>query len=764
MKINYKTTKALKKECAEFAASAAAEDFSAYSSAELQEQLKKPDLKPVTLAALVSEVIYRLKGIRLFQSQLQAAYSLFGGHITELATGEGKTLAGVVAAVLFAKSGRTVHILVFNDYLAQRDAAENREIFEFCGLTVGCITEHTSFANRKAAYGCSVVYAPAREAGYDCIRSFLAASPEQFLLPAYDVAIVDEADSILIDEAAIPLVLAGKASAAALDFLQKIITVVRALNAQDYECNLEQRQIWLSDSGIKAVESALLIDNLYDEKNMETLSAVNTALEAVYLLKRDVDYIVKNGKIGVIDESTGRVAANRKFPGALQKYVELKEGITDRLNTRIFNSMTIGAFIAQYQTLCGMTGTAVTSASELETTYGVRTLAIAPHTPCIRNDLPDEVFLTNSERDSAVIAEIIAAHQKGQPVLVGTASVEQSELLAKSLRQNGIEPAVLNARNDAEEAKIIANAGLAGAVTVSTNMAGRGVDIKLGGQNGEGRNAVALAGGLYVISTTVNRSRRIDNQLRGRSGRQGDVGQSKFFISLQDENIAPFFEEELTGKKLTNKEKFALVRDAQLTLEGNDAEARYAMKKYTYITEEQRQLISNYRKKVLFLEEQPQILQKNDLDRYLELEKQIGAKALQNAERHLLLYYLNLRFSDYLETMEEVKSGIHLNIVAGKNPLDEFNRQAIDNFEEMNADIRFEVLQKMQQLKIVNGAPDLTDFNINHSTGTWTYMVDDSSGQFNHLPELLNMFGKKIKKALSFTDKLERMFTKKKDQ
>lgn len=763
MKVHYKTMKALKKECAEFAQKAATFNFTACSTEELQQKIAA-ETQPVELAGLVSEVIYRTKGLRLFQSQLQAAYSLFSGNITELATGEGKTLAGVVAAILFAKSGRKVHLLVFNDYLAERDATENRAIFEFCGVSVGCITESTDFNSRKAAYGCKVVYTPAREAGYDCIRSFLAASAEQFLLPDYDVAIVDEADSILIDEAAIPLVLAGKADGAEFSTLQKIIAAVQQLTPQDYELNAEEQQIWLTDRGIQSLESALLLENLYDEKNVEVLSGINTALEAVFLLQRDVDYIVQNGKIGVIDESTGRVAANRKFPGVLQKYVELKEGITDRLNTRIFNSMTIGAFIAQYKTLCGMTGTAVTSAGELETTYGVRTLAIEPHTPCIRCDLPDEVFLTNEERDRAVLAEITAAHQKGQPVLVGTASVAQSEQLAEALLQSGIKAFVLNARNDAQEAGIIANAGVAGTVTVSTNMAGRGVDIKLGGANGTGREAAVAAGGLYVISTTINRSRRIDNQLRGRAGRQGDPGQSRFFISLADENIAPFFQADLNGKKLSTKEKFALVRDAQLTLEGNDAEARYAMKKYTYITEEQRQLLSSYRKKVLFFEEQPQILQKNDVDRYLAVEQQIGTKALQQAERHLLLYYLNLRFSDYLETMEEVKSSIHLNIVAGKNPLDEFNRQAIENFEEMNADIRFEVLQKMQQLKVENGQPILTDYNIEHSTGTWTYMVDDNTGQFNHLPELLNMFGKKIKKALSFTDKLELLFNKRKEK
>lgn len=760
MKIAYKTLKAIKKECQTFARQVSAEDYTAYTEAELQADFLL-EKQPVKIAAMITEAIFRLQGLRLFESQLQAAYALYQGYITELPTGEGKTLAGVLAAILYVKSGHRVHLLVFNDYLAQRDATENREVYEFFGLHVDFITEATQAQERKTAYSCEVLYSSAREAGYDCIRSFLAAEPEQYILPDYDVAIVDEADSILIDEASIPLVLAGKADPAETAVLQKILHTVQTLQPENFEKNAEQQQIWLTDSGIKAVESALLLENLYDEKNLETLSAINTALEAVFLLQKDVDYIVRDGKIGVVDEATGRVAENRKFPGDLQKYVELKEGITDRLNTRIYNSMTMAAFIGQYKNLCGMTGTAMTSAAEFESTYGLRTVSIEPHTPCIRCDLPDEIFATAAEQLQAVLTEIQSAHQKKQPVLVGTASVADSENLAQELLKIGIPSTVLNAKNDAEEAAVIANAGRPGQVTVSTNMAGRGVDIKLGGANGTEREAAVKAGGLYVISTTVNRSRRIDNQLRGRCGRQGDVGQTKFFISLQDANIAPFFEATTDGKKsLTNREKFALVRDAQFTLEGNDAEARYALKKYTYITEEQRRLITDYRKKILFGEQKVSILQQNDMDHYLQLEKLLGAEGIENAERTVMLYMLNAYYADYLQSVEELKSGIHLNIVAGKNPLDEFNRQAIDYFEEMNNDIRFAVLSAMQQLQIENGKPVLSAFEKDFTTGTWTYMVDDSTGQFNRLPELLNMFGKKIKSALSFTDKLERFFTK----
>lgn len=759
MKQVYKTTKSLKKEYEEFALRVKEYDFSSLDNNELKEEISCAQNNE-QLAALVCEVIYRLKNIKLFNSQIITAVSLFNGNITELPTGEGKTLAAVVAAVMLVKSGRSVHILVFNDYLAARDGRDNKEIFDFCKITSAFVTENTPLNERKTAYNADVLYISAREAGYDCIRNFVVTDSENLVGGKFDAAIVDEADSILIDEASIPLVLAGKAEETEANE-EKFIEIAKQLEKSDFEISDADKQIWLTDSGIKRVENAFAIDDLYGDENFEYLSEINTALEALYILKKDKDYIVKDGKIAVIDETTGRVAASRKFPNALHRYVEVKEGITDNLNTKIYCTMTVGAFLEQYKTLAGMTGTAETSASEFESAYQLRTVVVEPHTPCIRKDLPDLIFATNTERNIAAVEEIARANKKGQPVLVGTSSVKESENISKLLSEKGIIHNVLNARNDESEAKIIADAGKPYSVTVSTNMAGRGVDIKLGGSNEEEKALAESLGGLYIISTAVNKSRRIDNQLRGRAGRQGDAGQSRFFISLEDETIAPFFEDDPNKRrKLKLEEKFELVRSAQKTCEGNEAEARYTLKKYSYIIEHQRRILFEYRYKILTGEETPNITQTENLDLYEKLLKKVGKNAVSIAEKQLLLYYINFHFANYLQAMEDYKSGIHLNLVAGKNPFDEFNRTAISAFEEMNNDIRFDVLREMAESQITENGIDMSQKGLNGATGTWTYMVDDSSGQFNHLPALMKMVSNKIKKSFSFSKKLERFLNK----
>lgn len=762
MKNGYKTLASIKKDAVSFAEQVFAMDYSNLDDDSLcvtADQSRAPE----EVAATVTEVIFRKTGLKLFSCQLQTAFALYNGHIAELSTGEGKTLAGVVAAIMYVKSGRKVQILVFNDYLAKRDATENKKIYEFCGVSVGYVTESTPISERAEQYEKDVLYISAREAGYDCIRNFVAYNKNELIGGNYDVAIVDEADSILIDEASIPLILAGKAEDTSADEL-RVMEAVKKLTADDYDIDDQDGQIWLNDNGIEKIEADLEIENLYDN-NSEILSDINTALQALHQLTADKDYIVRDNQIAVVDESTGRIAVNRKFPNALHRFVEMKEGITNTVNTKIYCSMTVGAFMSQYSNICGMTGTAATSANEFETTYGVRTIVIDPHTPCIREDLEDSIFLTNAERDEALLEEILSANAKGQPVLIGTASVKDSEELSNKLLEKGVEHNVLNARNDEKEAAIIAEAGKPYSVTVSTNMAGRGVDIKLGGVNEEEKEFVESVGGLYVISSTVNRSRRIDNQLKGRAGRQGDPGQSKFFISLEDENIAPFFEEgnDKKGKRITENEKLSMVRTAQTTLEGNEAEARYTLKKYSYIIEHQRELMANYRLAVVNNDEVPNILKNEDPEFYKELLEQTSEEEIQNAEKVLTLYYINQHFSNYLEAMEDVKSGIHLSIVAGKNPFDEFNRSAIEFFEEMKQDLKNDLLSKMQEVEVVDGKIDISLFNIKPTTGTWTYMVDDSAGQFNHLPALMNMVSKKIKEKLSFAERLDRFLNRKKN-
>lgn len=759
MEQSFRTVSSLKKEYEEFAKKVEEFDFSHLTDSELKENIKNFEFEDKT-AALISEAIFRIKGLRLFTSQIITAYALYKGNIAELPTGEGKTLSAVLAAVLFALNGRKVHILVFNDYLAKRDGEANREIFDFCGVTSGFVTESSSVSERNIAYKADVLYISAREAGYDCIRNFVVTEKENLVGGNFDAAIVDEADSILIDEASIPLVLAGKAEKSSINE-EKFLKIAENLSPEDYEISEQDKQIWLTDSGIKKVEEALFIDDLYSDENFKYLSEINTALEALFMLIKDKDYIVKEGTVAVIDESTGRVAVNRKFPNTLQKYVEIKEGFKNGIDTKIYCTMTIGDFVSQYKILSGMTGTAATSASEFESTYSLRTIVVEPHIPCIRNDLPDELFETNEEKNSAAVEEIVKANSVGQPVLVGTASVKESENLSKLLDEKGIKCSVLNARNDTLEAEIIAEAGKPYSVTVSTNMAGRGVDIKLGGADEKEKEFAEKAGGLYVIGTAINKSRRIDNQLKGRAGRQGDVGQSKFFISLEDETVSPFFEDDPdTRHKLSVKEKFDLVRSAQKVCEGNEAEARYTLKKYSYIIEHQRRVISEYRLKILKDEEKADILKTMDVDKYIELEKTVGTKGIELAEKSLMLYYINYHFANYLQAMEDYKSGVHLNVVAGKNPFDEFNRTAISAFEEMNKDIRFDVLKEMQESEITENGIDMSAKGLNGATGTWTYMVDDSAGQFNHLPALMKMVTKKIKEKVPLGAKIEKFFKK----
>lgn len=761
MKNGYKTLASIKKDALAFSEQVLAMDYSNLDDDYLcvtADQARDPE----EIAATVMEVIFRKTGLKLFSCQLQTAFALYNGYIAELSTGEGKTLAGVVAAIMYVKSGRKVQVLVFNDYLAKRDATENQKIYEFCGVSVGYVTESMPITERAEQYEKDVLYISAREAGYDCIRNFVAYNKNELTGGKYDVAIVDEADSILIDEASIPLILAGKAEDTSADE-KRVMKAVKKLNENDYDVDEHDAQIWLNDDGIEKIEEELGIENLYDN-NTDVLSDINTALQALFHLKKDKDYIVRDNQILVIDESTGRIAVNRKFPNALHRFVEMKEGITNTVNTKIYCSMTVGAFINQYNTLCGMTGTAATSANEFETTYGVRTVVIEPHTPCIRTDLEDSIFITNAERDDAIFNEILSANAKGQPILIGTASVKDSEELSKKLTEKGIEHKILNARNDEKEAPIIAEAGKPYSVTVSTNMAGRGVDIKLGGANEEEKRFVESVGGLYVIGSSVNRSRRIDNQLKGRAGRQGDPGVSKFFISLEDENIAPFFDDNANnGKRMSEKDKLSMVRVAQITLEGNEAETRYTLKKYSYIIEHQRELMANYRLAVVKGEEIPDILKNENPEVYEKLLEQTTEEEIQKAEKFLTLYYINYHFSNYLEAMEEVKSGIHLSIVAGKNPFDEFNRSAIEFFEEMKNDLKFDLISKMQEIQVVDGKIDISLLNVKPTTGTWTYMVDDSAGQFNHLPALMNMVSKKIKEKLSFVDRIDRFLNRKKN-
>ncbi len=700
--------------------------------------------------ALVSEVIYRTLGYRLFDTQIATAVSLLSGHIAELPTGEGKTLAAVLAAAVLAISGRKVHVLVFNDYLAKRDCQLSKPIYEFLDLPADYLQQSTPIAERHIIYRCPVVYVSAKEAGFDFLRNFLCQDKADFLDFEQDCAIVDEADSILIDDAKIPLVIAG---AVPEDLVSPVSVsdAVSRLKSTDVEVNAPAKQAYLTDDGIRRIEHLLQITDLFAKENINVLTLVNAALQARFLLLRDKDYLVKNNSILIIDELTGRVSENRRYPDVLHTAVEAKEKLSLSCSSMIYNSITLREFLLRYQSLCGMTGTIQSAAEEIRSAYGLCVDIIPPHKPCVRIDHNDVLFRTNEAKMKTVASEIKRAHLTGQPVLVGTQSVKESEQLSSLLTEDEIAHAVLNAKNDEKEAELIAKAGEPYRVTISTNMAGRGVDIKLGGANEQNKEKVLAAGGLYVIGTGLNRSVRIDNQLRGRAGRQGDSGESRLFLSLDDPLLKQYSIMEDPRVKnsseqvITNQGVLKLVRKYQKYTEGEDAEARYMLGRYSYIQEQQRKVITSVRNSILLEEKQPELMESRDPGYYQTLVATAGTGGVRKAERQLALYFINLRWAQYLESMEHVRDGIHLTLIGGKNPIDEYHRIAITAFEEMLQDIRNDVLSAMKRYRITAEGIDMEANGLSGATTTWTYMIDDSNTQFSRIPYLMKSASNKIK-------------------
>ncbi|RCX16366.1 preprotein translocase subunit SecA [Anaerobacterium chartisolvens] len=693
--------------------------------------------------SILKEIIRRKKDLSLFDTQLMAAYSMQQGRIAELPTGEGKTLAAVVTASVLALQKNSVHILVFNDYLARRDYNENLSIYLACGLTCGYIEESSGFEHRRAAYSCDVVYVSAKEAGFDYLRDFLCMEKEKLLFNTFPIALVDEADSILIDEARIPLVLAGDGSMAP-PMAARISKAVLELRQCDIKVNPKDNQVWLTETGIKSMETKIQLENLYMTENAHVLAMINAALEARFLLKKDKDYIVKNGYVLVIDESTGRVVQNRRFHDLLHQAVEMQELGLHGASSVIYNSMSIHDFLLQYKMLCGMTGTAASSATELREMYNLEVEVIPPHTPCIRNDHPDSIFLDREEQQAAVISRVQRSHAKGQPVLIGTRSVRESECFSELLTKHNIKHSVLNARNDTEEAAIIAKAGRPYKVTISTNMAGRGVDIRLDGCNEKEAAFVRAAGGLCVISTGINRSLRVDDQLRGRAGRQGDPGESQFFVCLKDLTLETFFEIEFYRYKEYPK----LLRRAQRMQEGKDAEARYMLERYSRVLEEQRKVVADYRRRILLDVSSPGIMQEEEPAIYLKLVDRAGKRGVTIAERKLVLYFINMHWASYLMAMEDKRSGIHLMIIANKNLLNEYQIFAVSAFNEMTADIKRDVVKHMQKCKIDENGIDMGEAGLSGATATWTYMINEDTGQFSRIPYLVKSMSNTIKGTL----------------
>jgi preprotein translocase subunit SecA len=696
--------------------------------------------------ALGREASNRALGMRHYDVQLMAGAALHEGKMIEMQTGEGKTLAAVLPAYLNSLTGKGVHILTFNDYLVHRDAEWMKPVYDFLGVTVGYVKEGMSISDRQNAYRMDITYVTAKEAGFDYLKDFLCVKKENLVHRGFNYAIVDEADSILIDEARIPLVIAGSQEGEENDLARLSALAKQLIKGTDYAIDQNGSNVFLTDFGLCRVERLLGCSNLYEEPNLKLLMQVNSALFAEALLKRDRDYIVRDGKIELVDEFTGRVADKRHWPDNIQAAVEAKEALNKKSRGIIMSQIALQHFINLYPRIAGMTGTAKTSANEFHEFYGVEVVVVPTNKPCIRKDLPDLVFLNKEAKKNAVIAEIKKAHEKGQPVLVGTGSVEESEKLADDLHNVGIGSNVLNAKNDEMEAEIIAKSGMYGAVTVSTNMAGRGVDIKLGGENGERRDEITAAGGLYVIGTNKNESRRIDNQLKGRAGRQGDPGRSRLFISLEDDLIVKYDIAKLVplqlypgdrNKPFDNSAVNNELNRGQRIVEGYNSDVRRQLLKYSFIIEEQRKIVCNKRQDMLQDKAQLKILGENSPEKYDEILVKYGENTMYEVEKQLTLFFINKHWAEYLEYMNYTRESIHLVVIGRKNPMDEFHKIAIEAFREMLGEIEDDIIGAFQRVKITKDGIDMEKEGLMGPSSTWTYLINDSPDQFSNLPHMM---------------------------
>ena len=497
------------------------------------------DEERTTFVAVGREAARRSLDERPFDVQLVGTLALLAGHVVEMATGEGKTLSGAIAAAGYAVQGRRVHVMTVNDYLATRDATWMAGVYDLLGVRVAAVSSTSTPEERRAAYEADVVYGSVTELGFDVLRDRLARSADEVVTQPPDVLLVDEADSVLVDEARLPLVLAGAATAGHDG--PALADIVRELSAdEDYEVLDDGRNVVLTESGAHVVEEALGGIDLYAEDAIDLHAAVNVALHAQFLVHRDVDYLVEDGAVSLVSQSRGRINRLQRWPDGLQAAVEAKEGLVESETGEVLDTTTVQALLKRYATICGMTGTAIAVAEQLVEIYGLEVAAVPPNLPCVRVDEPERLYASVEARDAAVVAEVLEQHATGRPVLIGTLDVAESELLASILGEEGVECVVLNARNDAEEAAIIAEAGTYGAVTVSTQMAGRGVDIRLGGAAGADRERVVELGGLLVVATGHYPTSRLDDQLRGRAGRQGDPGTSMIFASLEDQVVVRY--------------------------------------------------------------------------------------------------------------------------------------------------------------------------------------------------------------------------------
>lgn len=682
--------------------------------------------------AVLREAAERTLGQRPFDEQLLACCALMTGHAVEMDTGEGKTLVGALAAAGLAVRGRRVHVLSVNDYLAQRDAEWMMPLFEILGLSVGWIGQHTKSAQRREIYERDVVYAPVGEVGYDTLRDRFATSEADQTRPAPDVAIVDEADAVMIDEAMSPLVLAGSAPDEAEDFTIADRLVRDLSTGIHFTIDDDFATVSLTDEGLDELEQRLGDVNLYDSAHTAALTRINLALHAHVLVERDVDYLVADDAIKLINTARGRVAHQQRWPDGLHAAVEVKEGLTVSSPGIILDTVTVQDLLKDYATLAGMSGTIIAVAEELSEFYELRSGRVERRLPNRRIDNPQHVFLDDRSRAAAVVAEVRARHERGQPVLVGTQSVAESEHFARVLADSGILTRVLNARNDAEEAAVIARAGEFDAVTISTQMSGRGTDIRLGGPDEADRERVVATGGLTVIEVGRYPSGRLDTQLRGRAGRQGDPGTSLTLVSAEDELVQANAPAHLLGKIRRRGEQLdqlalgRIIDQVQHIAEGIRLDRHRATWDFNRAIARQRATVLAHRDDVM----------RNDLG-YTELTERIPAKLAElTAEadagtvaalvRDIVLWCLDEQWCDHLSLLSEVRDGIHLRALAGVNPREEFHRIALREFRGFFGTSYERAAAILIRVHADQVGEDVTALGLRRPSATWTYMTSSN--------------------------------------
>lgn len=745
----------------------------------LAEHESLEDILPEAFAA-VREAAKRTLGQRHYDVQLMGGIVLHQGRIAEMKTGEGKTLVATLPVYLNALTGKGVHIVTVNDYLAKRDAEWMGQIYEFLGMSVGVIIHGLDFEQRRAAYQSDITYGTNNEFGFDYLRDNMVVAEQQLVQRELHYAIIDEVDSILIDEARTPLIISGQAEDSTKHYYQFSQIVPSLKNEVDYNVDEKARTVTITEAGTAKVEKTLGIDNLFDDKNFELNHYLNQALKAKALFARDRDYVVKDGEVIIVDEFTGRLMPGRRYSDGLHQAIEAKENVQVAKESQTLASITYQNYFRMYNKLAGMTGTAATEEEEFRRIYGMDVVVIPTNKPMIRRDASDAVYKTAAAKFAAVVREIEEKYEQGQPVLVGTISIERSEMLSKMLQKIGIPHQVLNAKYHEQEAEIIKNAGQPKTVTIATNMAGRGTDIVLG-------PGVTEMGGLHIIGTERHESRRIDNQLRGRAGRQGDPGSSRFYVSLEDDLMRLFGSELISGlmdrlgweedQPIEHPQITRAIEGAQKKVENRNFEIRKQVLEYDNVMNEQREIIYAQRKDVLigenievhirsiftntfatvvkeyadekilpeewnltgllaryqditgrkaeFSEAQIEAWKVDEIvgeltqaaqEAYQERQQEYGPEIMRRIERLVLLQIIDNKWMEHLRAMDELREGIGLRAYGQKDPLLEYRFEAYEMFQAMVYSIQEDCLKMLFRVRLAEGPQTQVRDRLQHAS------------------------------------------------